>query len=293
MPSRPIPPSPPRGRLLTLHEAAERLGVHYMTAYRYVRTGRLPATRRGALWLVDPRDLRAAAAGAGAPGRHKAAGRATIPAALVRRLESRLVAGDEAGAWAIVEASLSGGAAPDTLVVDLIGAAMRLVGDRWAAGDLTVDDEHQATGVAQRLVARLGPQFTKRGPKRRSVVLGTPPDELHGLPTAMAANILRGRGYEVLDLGADVPVEAFAAAVAKATRNPVAVAVVVSSGDHDRSVRAIVRAVHRAAPGLAVLVGGSAIEGAEHAARLGAGWTGDDARSLAAVVEGLDRAPRD
>ena len=292
MPSRPTPQSPPAGRLLTLREAADRLGVHYMTAYRYVRMGRLPATRSGALWLVDPRDLQAAATSAGAPGRHQAAGRATIAAALVRRLESRLVAGDEAGAWAIVEASLSGGTAPDTLVVDLIGAAMRLVGDRWAAGDLTVDDEHQATGVAQRLVARLGPQFTKRGPKRRSVVLGAPPDELHGLPTAMAANILRGRGYEVVDLGADVPVEAFATAVAKATRRPVAVAVVVSAGDHDRSVRAIVRAVHRATLGLAVLVGGSAIRGAEHAAGLGAGWTGDDARSLADVIEGLDRAPR-
>ncbi len=153
-----------------------------MTAYRYVRTGRLPATRGGALWLVDPSDLGAVATSAGAPGRHRAAGRITIAAALVRRLESRLVAGDEAGAWAIVAASWSGGTAPDTLVVDLIGAAMRLVGDRWATGDLTVDDEHQATGVAQRLFARLGPQFTTRGPKRRSVVLGAPPDELHGPP---------------------------------------------------------------------------------------------------------------
>ncbi len=71
-----------------------------------------------------------------------------------------------------------------------------------------------------------------------------------------------------------------------------AVAVAVSSGEHDRSMRAIVRAVHRALPGLAVLVGGSAIGGAEHAARLGAGWTGDDARSLAEVIEGLDRASR-
>ena len=292
MPKRPIPESSPAGQLITLQEAADRLGVHYMTAYRYVRTGRLPATRDGAHWLVDPRDLSAAATSAGPPGRHRAAGRATSPAALVRRLESRLVAGDEAGAWAIVEASLSAGAAPDSLVVDLIAAAMHLVGDRWAAGDYTVDEEHRGTGVAQRLVARLGPQFAKRGPKRRSVILGTPPDELHGLPTAMAANILRGRGYEVMDLGANVPVEAFATAVAKATRRPLAVAVVVSSGDHDRSVRSIVRAVHRAVPGLAVLVGGSAIGGAEHAAALGAGWTGVDARSLADVIEGLDRAPR-
>ncbi|MGO9854103.1 MAG: hypothetical protein ACLPYY_03540, partial [Acidimicrobiales bacterium] len=70
--------------------------------------------------VARPARPRAAATGAGAPGRRQAAGRATVAAALVRRLESRLVAGDEAGAWAIVEASLSGGTAPDTLVVDLI-----------------------------------------------------------------------------------------------------------------------------------------------------------------------------
>ena len=38
---------------LTLQEAADLLGVHYMTAYRYVRTGRLPGTRVGAHWQVQ------------------------------------------------------------------------------------------------------------------------------------------------------------------------------------------------------------------------------------------------
>ena len=48
--------------LLGLQEAADRLGVHYMTAYRYVRTGRLPATRIGSQWWVDPGDLKEAGA---------------------------------------------------------------------------------------------------------------------------------------------------------------------------------------------------------------------------------------
>jgi excisionase family DNA binding protein len=37
---------------ISLREAAERLGVHYMTAYSYVRTGRLPAARDGVEWRV-------------------------------------------------------------------------------------------------------------------------------------------------------------------------------------------------------------------------------------------------
>ena len=80
---------------VTLHEAAERLGVHYMTAYRYVRTGRLPAERDGAHWLVDPIELERLAAQPSP--RHRGHARAGAPA----RLAARLVAGDEAGAWSI------------------------------------------------------------------------------------------------------------------------------------------------------------------------------------------------
>ena len=40
-----------------LRQAAEQLGVHYMTAYRYVRSGRLPAHKLGSEWQIDPADL--------------------------------------------------------------------------------------------------------------------------------------------------------------------------------------------------------------------------------------------
>lgn len=276
---------------LNLQEAADRLGVHYMTAYRYVRTGRLPATQIGSHWFVDPRDLPRLGAGAAVAGRTRAATRRSARQAAVRRLQDRLVAGDEAGAWGIVEGRLGSGSNPDEILLDELGLAMRAVGEGWEAGEYTVDDEHRATGVATRVVARLGARFTKRGPRRRSVILGTPPHELHGLPTAMAANVLRGQGYDAVDLGADVPPDAFGAAVTKTAR-PLAVAVAVTSGNHDRSVRAIVRAVEQASPGLPVLVGGAGISGETHAARLGATWSGGDARRLSDVIEDLDRRSR-
>ncbi len=282
---RPVP------GLLGLQEAADRLGVHYMTAYRYVRTGRLPATRIGAQWWVDPDDLRAVGAATMVAGRTRTATRTASQATAVRRLEARLVAGDEPGAWTIVESRLGSGSDPDEILLEGLGLAMRSVGAGWEAGVYTVDDEHRASGVASRLVARLGARFTTRGPKRGSVVLGTPPNELHGLATAMAANVLRGGGFDVVDLGADVPADAFSSAVSKTPR-ALAVAVGVTTGNHDRSVRAIVRAIHKVSPGLPVLVGGAGCTDAEHAARLGAVWSGRDARSLGEAIEGLERAAR-
>ncbi|HXY44201.1 MAG TPA: helix-turn-helix domain-containing protein, partial [Acidimicrobiales bacterium] len=109
---------------LTLQEAAERLGVHYMTVYRYVRTGRLPARREGAHWRIDSGDLASVVATGGNAGRAATEGRRPSRAELRRRMVDRLVAGDEPGSWAVAEAALAGGATPEEVVVDGVGAAM-------------------------------------------------------------------------------------------------------------------------------------------------------------------------
>ena len=177
---------------LTLAEAAEKLGVHYMTVYRYVRTGRLPARQVAGEWRVDPADLAklrrrgAALAPASQPG--------PSPKRWQAQLETRLIAGDEAGAWALVEAVLAAGMGPDESLLDLVAPAMRSVGAHWQSGKWSVADEHRATAVSSRLVARLGSRFARRGVKRGTVVLAAPSGELHSLPVGIGANLLRWKG---------------------------------------------------------------------------------------------------
>ena len=123
---------------ITLQEAADRLGVHYMTAYRYVRTGRLAARRDGVQWVVDPAEVaRLRSAPRPARGRVRAEG--------PDKLAARLVAGDEAGAWTVVEAALTSGVEPADHYQDILVPALRSVGDGWEEGTLAVGDEHRAT----------------------------------------------------------------------------------------------------------------------------------------------------
>ena len=42
---------------ISLHDVAEALDVHYMTAYRYVREGILPGHKVGRSWCVRKSDL--------------------------------------------------------------------------------------------------------------------------------------------------------------------------------------------------------------------------------------------
>lgn len=240
---------------LTLADAAAEAGLHYMTLYRYVRTGRLPATRHGREWRIARRDVEALTSPPAAP-RPRGSG----TAALSRRLEDRMLAGDEAGAWRIVEDALAAGTEPATVHLRLVAPALSEIGDRWARGELRVADEHRASVVAGRLIGRLGPQLRTRGARRGAVVVGAVTGDAHALPSAIAADLLRGARFEVVDLGADVPVESFVQAATEADRLRAVVVSVASLPDPGRL--ADVCAAVRAATRVAILVGGPGCDAA-------------------------------
>jgi excisionase family DNA binding protein len=267
---------------LSLRDAAAELGVHYMTAYRYVRTGRLPATREGGEWRIRRADVeRFVHPPAPRPGRARG-----VPATR-RQLVDRLVAGDEPGAWALIEEALVGGLEPVAVHLDLLAPALRAVGDGWADGSISVDEEHRAAAVSHRLIGRLGPRFARPGRKRGTVLLAGAPGDAHALPIAIAADVVRAARYAVVDLGASVPPE-FLARSAAAADQLAAVGICVSVSGNERSVGHAVTAAREAAPGVPVLLGGSAID-AEGATRVGADGYAPDAAGLVHLLDAQRR----
>jgi methanogenic corrinoid protein MtbC1 len=256
-----------------------------MTMYRYVRTGRVPATKEAGTWWIETDAL--AALDLAAPRRR--ASTAAGPTRQVPALMARLVAGDEPGAWTLVEQMLASGATPEGVLLDVLGPALCVIGDRWEAETLRVADEHRASAVASRLIARLGARFSPAGRRRGTVVVAAPGGEWHGIPVSMGANVLRWRGYDVVELGATSPVDALADAVGGASA-PLAVALACTGDASLRAVRRSVTAVHAAAPLVPVLVGGRAVRDAAHARSFGAdAWSGRRADDLVSAVEGLAR----
>lgn len=258
----------------TLTDVAERLGVHYMTAYRYVRTGRLAARQRGSQWLVEEDELRRfEKLGKPNTGRSRASTAETRQSS-AERLTARLIAGDEAGSWAITEEVLASGATPRAVYLELFGPALRAIGERWADGHITVADEHRASVVMYRLVGRLGPLFRPRGPRVGTVIIGAPAGEHHGLPVTLGADLLRLEGFDVIDLGADVPADAFAAC-ALATDDLLAVSICVTLDRHRGSARKLVQSLRSSGLVSPIMVGGAGLN-ERNAQDLGADrWTPD------------------
>ena len=87
---------------ISLQQAAEHLGVHYQTAYRWVREGLLPAQKVGAAYVVAETDLRALETSRAQARPAPATIRVRDWDGHAERLHAALLAGDERAALAVV-----------------------------------------------------------------------------------------------------------------------------------------------------------------------------------------------
>ncbi|MDY7101227.1 MAG: cobalamin-dependent protein [Actinomycetota bacterium] len=289
--------------VLTLREVAEELGVHYMTAYRYVRLGVISAYKDGVNWQIERADLetfrsggRTALADGGRGGSDLdgsdpvgsdldvlPAGRARGRTPWSERLQSRLEDGDLGGAWSVVQAALASGYDPNGVYLELLAPALARIGERWQRGELGVAEGHVAAGVAVRLVGQLGPRFRRRGRSRGRVAIGCPAGEWHSLSAAVVADVLRGCSFDVVDLGPDVPADVFASVVAEQRFSFVGLS--WSTPGLEDAVRRTITAI-RTQGDVPVLLGGGA--SSEDSARvLGADHHARDGRELISLAERL------
>ena len=180
---------------ISLHDVAEMLDVHYMTVYRYVRQGQLPATKVGRSWFVKSSDLKAFRDAKVHTAEVSEGGRKIAPWA--ERLEAQLILGDQRGATEIMEAVLRSGHDLYFLYLHVLTPAMSAIGARWAAGNLEIFVEHRASNIAMRLIGQFGPRFARRGVSKGTVVLGSPASEMHTLSTSMVADLIRFEGCDL------------------------------------------------------------------------------------------------
>lgn len=267
--------------VLTLQEAADLLGVHYMTAYRYVRLGQLDAVKVGGTWQVTPEALAEfrEQRDDSQPARLK-----SVPWS--DRLEARLLVGDAAGAWGVLETALAGGTSVAGVYLDVLSPALRSIGERWARGEIDIAIEHRASGIASRLIGRLGSRCVRRGRPRGSIVIGSPSGERHSIVVSILADLLRLEGWEVSDLGADTPPSSFVL-TAQSIDDLVAVGISVTHPDSLPSTVETCSLLRAAGLSVPVLLGGQAIEGEDHARSLGADGFAADAVSMIRRLEEL------
>ena len=107
------------------------------------------------------------------------------------------------------EAIAAGVPAADILQKGLI-AGMNVVGDRFRLREIFLPDVLLAARAMYAGLEPLRPHLAKEGvPLRGKVVIGTIKGDLHDIGKNLVGIMLKGAGFEVIDLGHDVEPEAF------------------------------------------------------------------------------------
>jgi 5-methyltetrahydrofolate--homocysteine methyltransferase len=124
-----------------------------------------------------------------------------------------VVAGNKADVEAVVEKALSAGLPTERILTEGLISAMTEVGRRFEAGESYVPEMLVAARAMQAGLAILRPHLAEAGVSSAGkVVIGTVRGDLHDIGKNLVAMMLEGAGYEVVDLGTDVPPERFARA---------------------------------------------------------------------------------
>lgn len=234
---------------LELQEAADALGVHYQTAYRWVRNGRLPATLLNGRYVVARSDVELVDARRRTPVAPAPPSRSRIERQ-AERMYTALVDGDEPTVRAIARRLVEEGATLVDLIQTVLVPPLRQIGQAWHEGKLTIWVEHRASAIVERTLGELSPN--PRGRRRGTAVVAAVSGDYHSLPTTMATVALRESNWHVHHLGADMPGDEI---VSFCAEHPVDV-VVLSLTNPDVADLAAGTAHELRERGIAAIVGG-------------------------------------
>ena len=259
------------------------LGVHYMTVYRYVHEGHLPATKNGHGWVVQASDVRDFKRGANQAVSPVDGGKKAAPWSA--RMLALLIDGNERGVVKLMESVLRSGNDLYFVYLDVLVPAMNAIGMKWSAGEIDVFIEHRASGIASRSAAQIGARFSKRGVHKGTVLIGSPIGEHHVLGSQLLGDLIGMEGWKVDNLGGDVPAESFACAAMQIS-DVVGVCIASTMPETLPAMSKTISKIKKASnSSISCFAGGAAVLDLEHAKKLGADYWAGCPRTLMPLLQ--------
>ena len=196
---------------------------------------------------------------------------------LVSRGKAKLIA-------AAVTEAVEGGCAAEDILNTMIGA-MDVVGEKFKNGEIFVPEMLIAAKAMKKGVEVLKPYLASGAAGALGkVVIGTVAGDLHDIGKNLVSMMIESAGFEVVDLGVDVPVEKFVEAAAADGVKIVACSALLTTTMP--ALEATVAALKAAGKDYKVMVGGAPIT-QEFADKIGADAYTSDAASAAKKAKEL------
>lgn len=200
----------------------------------------------------------------------------------VEKGKTKLIAG-------LVQEALDGGNAPKDILQAMVDS-MGVVGDKFSSGEIFVPEMLIAAKAMAKGVDVLRPHLAGAGSvSLGTCIIGTVAGDLHDIGKNLVSMMIESAGFDVVDIGVDVPAQKFVDAI-KENENVKIVACSALLTTTMPALKEAVTAIKASGlEGFKVIVGGAPIT-AEFAAEIGADGFAPDAGSAAVKAKELAQA---
>jgi 5-methyltetrahydrofolate--homocysteine methyltransferase len=149
---------------------------------------------------------------------------------LYEEISASVQKGDSDQVKVLVEKALAQDLPVDKVLNKGLIAGMNVIGERFKAMDIFIPEVLVSARAMNMGLEMIKPLLAKAKVKAKGkVVIGTVRGDLHDIGKNIVAMMLRGAGYEVIDLGADVPKEKFLEHVKKEGADMVAMSALLTT----------------------------------------------------------------
>lgn len=208
-------------------------------------------------------------------------------------LYDAILTGDMATARATTDKALAAGADPLKLIQDFMMPAMAEVGRRFECNDYFVPELLQAARAMKSSLEPVRPLLSAKNAKGAGrVLIGTVTGDLHDIGKNLVIALLEGSGFEVVDLGVNVPPAQFVRKIQEQKPDIVAMSALLTTTMP--AMKTTIEAMKKAGvrDSVNILVGGAPIS-QKYADEIGADGYGETASSAIGLAKRGPGRPAD
>ena len=207
---------------------------------------------------------------------------------VISRLENSVTSYDVERAVKAAEEALMAGIDPVEAIEEGLAKGIRIVGDKFGAREAFLPELMVAVEAMRQAMAILEPAMTKKAKARKKsmckVMIGTVQGDIHDIGKSIVSAMLTVAGFDVIDLGSDVPVEKFVEKAKEFQPDVIGMSALMTTSM--LKMETVIEALQREGLSKVVIVGGAPTS-KDWAEKIGADGYGGDAMEAVEITKKL------
>lgn len=202
---------------------------------------------------------------------------------LLNQISESLQQGDDEKVFVLTKQAISENLTPKDILDNGLIAGMNIIGEQFRQHEIFLPDVLMSAKAMYAGLDQLKPLLISEGiPTLGKIVIGTVQGDLHDIGKNLVGIMLKGAGFDVIDLGKDVPPEKFVETAKEENANLIGMSALLTTTMVN--MKKVVDLARKDGSGIKVIIGGAPVS-KEYADEIGADAYAYDAGKAVEIVK--------